>query len=155
MTDNSSVLISNTDGNSHLNMPAVFEQLNRQFTSYLLSLVYHKSKSIHYKTVKGHARQTHPSHKSMAVNVSLCTVTVSFLEQYRQYIVLIYRLWNLMQHVVLLGLYNTRCLFYFLLLPHCYVVWHCSLGGNSLYSVNIFRLESKKRSKEPCRKIFG
>jgi len=36
-TDDTSVLISHTDNNSQLNIPGVFEQLNRWFTPNLLS----------------------------------------------------------------------------------------------------------------------
>jgi hypothetical protein len=83
------------------------------------------------------------SHKTVAINVSLHTVTVSFLEQYRQYIVLIYRLWNLLQDVVMLGLCNTRRLVY----PFLYCPVALFFGGNSLYSVNICGLQNKKKRR--------
>jgi hypothetical protein len=84
-----------------------------------------------------------------------------------------------MQHVMLLGLRNTCWLLTCgSLFPLCYVwrrysggqlalFWGATgtiLGVNSLYSVNIFRLQNKKEilstitgagSKEPRRKVFG
>ena len=68
--DNTSVLISNTDNNLQLNISAVFEQLNRWFTSNLLSLNYDKTTNMHSQT----------SYLRVIINVVLWILTLTFLE---------------------------------------------------------------------------
>jgi hypothetical protein len=72
-TEDTSVLRRNNDDNIQLNISSVFKQLNRWFTSNVLSFNYNKTKFIHIRTINVHSRDISLEYNNKCVTMDFNT----------------------------------------------------------------------------------